>query len=70
MFGEFLYLCGLNGVGKISLLCIIIGLSEFELGEVCYDNMFIVLLYFFLSVLIYLGYKVGLNGVLLVMDNL
>lgn len=38
-FGELLYLCGFNGVGKISLLCILIGLSLFDLGVVLYNGM-------------------------------
>ena len=70
MPGELLYLRGPNGAGKTSLLRIITGLSEPESGEVCYDNTPIASSHSFLSALIYLGHKAGLNGALSAMDNL
>ena len=70
MPGELLYLRGPNGAGKTSLLRIITGLSEPESGEVCYDNTPIASSHSFLSALVYLGHKAGLNGALSAMDNL
>lgn len=70
MPGELLYLRGPNGAGKTSLLRIITGLSEPESGEVCYEGSPIASSCSFLSALIYLGHKAGLNGALSAMDNL
>lgn len=45
-WGEKLVIIGLNGCGKLILLCMIMGMEEFILGEVVFGEYCVVLNYF------------------------
>lgn len=69
--GELLYLRGPNGAGKTSLLRILTGLSEPELGTVLYNGIDISKdKSGYYQALFYLGHKSGTNGSLSALDNL